>query len=71
MKPTVTVKVEDKKWREFLRATRTMLKDTGAHVKVGVLDDGRAGSEKRGALSNAQIASIHEFGSSDGRIPER
>lgn len=48
------------------------LKDiaTGSYVKVGVLDDGR-GAESRGGISNAQIAAIHEFGSRDGRIPER
>lgn len=66
----ITVKAVDHGFRQ-LGETLKALKD-GSHVKVGVLDDGGAGSEQReGSLSNAQIAAIHEFGSSDGRIPER
>ncbi len=40
----------------------------GAYVKVGVLGDERpAGSN----LSTAEIAAVNEFGTTDGRIPER
>lgn len=42
----------------------------GAGVKVGVLEESKAGSEVReGGLSNAQIAAIHEFG--NNHVPER
>lgn len=52
-------------------ATTKALKN-GAHVKVGVLEGSAKGSEKRdGGLSNAELAAVHEFGTADGRIPER
>ena len=40
-----------------------------SHVKVGVLS--KDGSEDRGNITLAGIASVHEFGSADGRIPSR
>lgn len=41
------------------------------HVRVGVLEDGKGGEDREGGLTTAEIAAIHEFGSADGRIPER
>jgi hypothetical protein len=46
------------------------LKQARAHVKVGVLAEGD-GANKNGKLTVAEIAAIHEFGSRDGKIPER
>lgn len=50
-----------------------------SYVKVGVLDDpaaqatpsGDKGTDKRGDMTNAELAATMEFGSRDGRIPER
>lgn len=38
-------------------------------VKVGVLS--KDGSEDRGGITLAGIASVHEFGTSDGKVPSR
>lgn len=38
-------------------------------VKVGVLS--KDGSEDRGGITLAGIASVHEFGTADGRVPSR
>lgn len=67
----VTSRERDTGWKDFQALVKSIKKD--AHrIKVGVLDDGGAGSEVRdGGYSNAEIAAIHEFGSADGRIPER
>lgn len=62
MKATVTTtrktKVDLKKMFKSIRSS---------HVKAGVL--GRAGAHGDGKLTNAQLASIHEFGL--GRVPAR
>jgi hypothetical protein len=42
----------------------------GGYVKVGVLDSG-PGGESHGTLTNAQLATIMEFGTADGSIPAR
>src|SRR4051812_23698465 len=50
------------------------LESGGAHVKVGYLDDGRAGSQKHDPdadMTNAMLAALMEFGSDDGHIPAR
>lgn len=41
-----------------------------AYVKVGVLDNAANQSRENG-LGNAELAGLHEFGSRDGKIPER
>lgn len=43
-------------------------------IKVGVIDDGTSpeGTDQReGGITNAELMAVHEFGSRDGRIPER
>ncbi len=59
---------KDRGWnqlrRELARTTQ------GTHITVGV--QGEEGERIRdGGLSNAELASVHEFGSADGHIPER
>lgn len=73
IKPSVEVRAE-RKGLERLR--KAFEKYKGTTVKVGLFGGGTreeqeigAGSER--ALSNLEIGVIHEFGSSDGRIPER
>jgi hypothetical protein len=43
----------------------------GAHARVGVQGSDAAVQPEGAKLSMAQIATVHEFGSSDGRIPQR
>ncbi len=43
----------------------------GAHVRVGVQGSDAAVTPEGSKLSLVQIATVHEFGSSDGRIPQR
>lgn len=72
MKLNASVTAKDRGLLQWSRDVIALLKESGAHVKVGVLDDGGPGSEEReGGLSNAELAAVHEFGSSDGRVPER
>jgi hypothetical protein len=42
----------------------------GPSVKVGVLSSGKGGVKRKG-LTVAEIAVVHEFGTKDGKIPER
>lgn len=60
----------DKGWNA-LRQSMKSLEQNKSYVKIGVLDDGKGAEIRDGGLSNAEIAAIHEFGSADGRIPER
>lgn len=69
MKPSVKIKEKDLGLRQLMDLAK-QLKEGGAHVKVGVLDDGKGG-EDHGGLTTAQLAAVHEFGSADGHIPER
>ena len=62
-----SVKYDDRVWK----ALRQKLKDLGAehkHVRVGVMGD--AGMHHSG-YSLVELAATHEFGSSNGHIPER
>ncbi len=43
----------------------------GASVRVGVQGSDAAVQPEGARLSMAQIATVHEFGSSDGRVPQR
>lgn len=69
MKPVVKIKEKDLGLRQLMDLAK-QLKEGGAYVKVGVLDDGKGGDD-HGGLTTAQLAAIHEFGSADGHIPER
>jgi phage gpG-like protein len=53
-----------------LKAIVEQLKE-GATVRVGVLGSDAAVTPEGSRLSMAQIATVHEFGSSDGKIPQR
>lgn len=59
-----------------LDALRKSLKGVGA-VKVGVLASGSAGNivvdeeGKSSGMTMAELATLHEFGSADGKIPPR
>ncbi len=59
---------KDKGWRR-LQALAKSLAAGDVHVRVGVLDDGRAGSEVRDGITNGQLAVAMEFGTA--HIPAR
>lgn len=60
----------DTGWEKFFANARAI--GNGAHVKVGVLDEGLGAEQEEGSnLTVAEIAAIQEFGTQDGRIPER
>lgn len=59
---------KDRGWKR-LQALAQQLASQDVHVKVGVLDDGRAGSEVRDGITNGMLAVAMEFGTS--RIPAR
>lgn len=52
-------------WKEFVQNVARM---GDARVKVGVMDDGEDYPE---GITVAEVAAINEFGTEDGRIPER
>lgn len=61
---------KDQGWDKLM--SQFSLKKGGANVSVGYLRSGAVHkSEKGKTITMAQLAAIHEFGSSDGRIPER
>lgn len=62
------LQVVDHGWEKFSMAVRALADEHG--VQVGVIGE-RGDEEREGGMTNAQIAAIHEFGSEDGRIPER
>lgn len=66
------VKVIDRGWADIQKLTRQM-KDRGLYVKAGVVgaQATQPHDDTPGALTNAELAVIHEFGTRDGRIPER
>lgn len=61
-------KAIDRGWRRVRDAARSMEK--GAYVKVGLMD-GHKDRPAEDGVTNAQLGAIHEFGSSDGRVPAR
>lgn len=72
MKATFTVKESDSGWAR-LRATATEVR-RGAYAKVGILENALPPENDEGEklpFTMASLAAIHEFGSKDGRIPER
>ena len=52
---------KDRGWKR-LQALAQQLASQDVHVKVGVLDDGRAGSEVRDGITNGELAVMMEFG---------
>ena len=70
---TFTVTNVDKGW-DRLRAVAQELKNGGAYAKVGILENAPAPENDTGEalpFTMAALGAIHEFGSRDGRIPER
>ena len=59
---------KDRGWKR-LQALAQQLASQDVHVKVGVLDDGRAGSEVRDGITTGQLAVAMEFGTAT--IPAR
>lgn len=53
-----------------LKAIVAQLRD-GAYVRVGVQGSDAAVTPEGSSLNLVQIATVHEFGSSDGRVPQR
>lgn len=61
--------VKDEGWDEIVRRNKALMK-AEVHAIVGV--QGEKGKEIREeGMTNAYLASIHEFGTKDGRIPSR
>ena len=52
---------KDKGWNRLQELAKRLAADD-VHVRVGVLDDGRAGSEDRGGITTGQLAVAMEFG---------
>ena len=52
---------KDKGWRRLQALAKSLAADD-VHVRVGVLDDGRAGSEDRDGITTGQLAVAMEFG---------
>lgn len=52
---------KDRGWKR-LQALAQQLASQDVHVKVGVLDDGQAGSEVRDGITNGELAVAMEFG---------
>ena len=59
---------KDKGWRRLQELSKRLAADD-VHVRVGVLDDGRAGSEDRDWITTGQLAVAMEFGTA--HIPAR
>jgi hypothetical protein len=70
--PSITLKVVDRGWNDLMRIMRETARHPG-DLQVGVFTDLEGGGDVRtkDGLTNADLAAIHEFGTSDGHIPER
>lgn len=62
---SIKVEVKDTGWLEFFKRAREI---RDKRVRVGVLSDDAHGD---GDLTLSELATIHEFGTEDKRIPER
>ena len=62
-----SVKVVDKGWGNIAKWMKTL--GDGRTASVGIQGDKAA--EDHGALTNAELGAIHEYGTKDGHIPER
>lgn len=63
------VKINDRELRRFNKRVQSMLK--GVSFTVGVQGKEAAEMHEKGDVPMTVIAAVHEFGSTDGRIPER
>ncbi len=63
----VSIKDTDLGMKELVRTFRGLANEP--YVKVGFLED--EGGHRGSNLSVVAIASVHEFGTTDGRVPER
>lgn len=63
-----TGKVTEKDYglRRLFETAKLMTNSSDLSVKIGAFGD-----DSRDGIDNAALVAIHEFGSSDGRIPER
>ena len=52
---------KDKGWKRLQELSKRLAADD-VHVRVGVLDDGRAGSDERDGITNGELAVMMEFG---------
>ena len=52
---------KDKGWKRLQELSKRLAADD-VHVRVGVLDDGRAGSDERDGITNGALAVMMEFG---------
>lgn len=59
---------KDRGWKRLRELSKRLAADD-VHVRVGVLDDGRAGSEVRDGITNGELAVMMEFGTQ--RAPGR
>lgn len=68
-----TVRTTDTGWKERLARLQAAERDAARwEVVVGVLADGKGGALAEGGdLVVLDLATIHEFGSTDGRVPQR
>lgn len=62
----MTLKIVDKGMDSFLKEIMELEKNPS--VKIGVMQEEASRSDE---LDNVSLMSIHEFGSSDGKIPQR
>lgn len=57
-------------WSKFADLRSRLQGMAGKEVVVGVTR-ASAGRDQTGEINNAELAAVHEFGTKDGRIPER
>ncbi len=65
----MTVKVIDKGWNAIVKELKKVSTGGGLVAAVGI--QGADASKDHGGITNAELGAIHEYGSQDGRIPER
>lgn len=65
---TATVVDTDRGWRRMLEQVASAAR--GPTVKIGVIGS-EAGISREDGIAQAALASVHEYGTRDGRIPER
>jgi hypothetical protein len=63
------VKVVDKGWNAIVKEMKAIAKGGGLVAAVGI--QGPDATSDHGGITNAELGAIHEYGSQDGRIPER
>jgi hypothetical protein len=61
------VKVIDRGWKRIQKEFKKV--SDGEAVTIGV--QGNAATEENEGITNVRLGAIHEFGTDDGRIPER